>query len=267
MGVHIQQIIMSCNEDETYSSFWQPVAWAYKRMFPDVKIHLAFLTNRDENDPLVLEFRRWGTVTLFKPVPDVQEFAQAKMIRFILASMQGNDVCYIDDIDLFPLDAKFITDKVNARPTGKLLCVGGEVYNNNGCYPVSQMTAEGHVWKKFINPQNLDYPELIRSYRGKPMFDKREDIDCELDFSKDSYFSDERLIRRLRTNNPVPVFEMKRGYRDYLEVTLDRAAWSVNEAKLMSGGYLNAHGIRPYSKHIEEYKPLIRYIANKFPEA
>lgn len=62
-------------------------------------------------------------------------------------------------------------------------------------------------------------------------------------------------------------FEMKRGYRDYLEVTLDRAAWSVNEAKLMSGGYLNAHGIRPYNRHIEEYKPLIRYIANKFPEA
>lgn len=263
MGVHnIDQIILSCNEDETYMSFWKPIAWAYKKIFPDVKIHLAFLTNRSEDDELVKDFRQYGKVTLFKPVEDIPEFGQAKMIRFILASQQGNDVCYIDDIDLFPLREDFITDKTSQRPKGYLLCVGGEVYNNNGCYPVSQMTAEGYLWRQFINPKGLTYEALIRSFKGEVMFDKREDIMIELDFSKDSYFSDERLLRRLIHNNPVPKFELKRGYDHYLDATLDRAKWEVVQEKLDAHGYFNAHGVRPYTE--EAYEPLRKYIQGNY---
>ncbi len=261
----INQIILSTNEDPTYSTFWPAVSYAYKKMFPECTIHLAFLTDREENDPLVQEFRTHGKVTLFRPVKDIEEFGQAKMIRFILASEQGDDVCYIDDIDLFPLVKSFITDKTDKRPAGKLLCVGGEVYQNNGCYPVSQITAEGYVFKKFINPNNLSYPDLIHSFVGNVMFDRREDIKIELDFAKDNYFSDERLIRKLRTINPVPVFEQPRGYSDFLDATLDRYAWEVNADKLKNHGYVNAHGIRPYSKNVEEYKPLLEYIDTNYP--
>lgn len=256
----INQIILSTNEDRTYCEFWEPVSYAYRKMFPDAVVHLAFLTDRDENDPLVLEYRKHGKVTLFKPRKDVPEFGQAKMIRFILASEQGDDICYIDDIDLFPLVKTFITDKTDKRPAGHLLCVGGEVYGNNGCYPVSQMTAEGHVWKKVINPNNLSYNDLIETFIGNVKFDRREDITIELDFAKDSYFSDERLIRRLRSESPVPVFEMRRGYNNFLDATLDRYAWDVNMEKLHSHVYQNAHGIRPYGNNVEEYKPLIEYI-------
>lgn len=260
----MNQIILSTNEDPTYMEFWKPVAWAYKKMFPECTVHLAFLTDRSEDDELVKEFREYGKVTLFKPVDDVQQFAQAKMIRFILAAMQGDDVCYIDDIDLFPLRKDFITNKTDKRPAGHLLCVGGEVYNNNGCYPVSQMTAEGHVWRKFINPNGLSYSELIHSYRGPVKFDKRENIDIELDFSKDNYFSDERLIRRLRTINPILIFEQERGYRNFLDATIDRYQWVIDLEKLNTHGYQNAHGIRPYEFHKEKYLPLINYINNNY---
>lgn len=263
MGVHnINQIILSCNEDPTYMSFWKPVSWAYRKIFPDVKIHLAFLTKRGEDDELVKDFRRYGEVTLFKPVDDVPEFGQAKMIRFILASRQGNDVCYIDDIDLFPLREDFITDKTSKRPKDYLLCVGGEVYNNNGCYPVSQMTAEGYVWKSFVNPNDLSYEDLIRSFKGVHKFDRREDIMIPLDFSIDSYFSDERLMRRLISINGVKKFEQRRGYDHYLDATIDRAKWEVIQEKLDAHGYFNAHGIRPYDE--EAYQPLLKYIANNY---
>lgn len=263
MGVHsIDQIILSCNEDPNYSSHWKYAAWAYHKMFPNVKVHLAFLTNRGEDDELVKEFRKYGTVTLFKPIEDVPEFGQAKMIRFILASKQGNDVCYIDDVDIFPLRDDFITDKTSKRPKEHLLCVGGEVYNNNGCYPVSQMTAEGYIWKKFINPNDLSYEALIRSFKGGIMFDKREDIMIPLDFSIDSYFSDERLLRRLIHNNPVKKFEMKRGYENYLESTVDRAKWNIDIDKLYAHGYYNAHGLRPYDN--EAYMPLLKYINDNY---
>ena len=264
----IDQIILSCNEDEKYSSFWEPVAQAYKKIFPNVDVHLAFLTNRKQDDPLVKHFRSFGRVTLFKPVPDLQEFTQAKLIRFILAARQADEVCYIDDIDLFPLKKSFITDKTDRRPKKHLLCVGGEVYHNNGCYPVSQMTAEGNIWRQFINPKNLSYSALIRSYRYMPiMFDHRENLDIPLDFTKDSYFSDERFIRKLLHYKPVDKFEMERGYTDFMASTLDRydKEWKqFSQEKLDNHGYENAHGRRPYSTFKDDYIPLIEYINKNY---
>lgn len=255
----MNQIILSCNEDEIYSSFWKPVAYAYKKMFPEVTVHLAFLTNRKEDDELVKEYRKYGKVTLFKPYSFFPEFGQAKMARFVLASEQGDDVCYIDDIDLFPLKKSFITDKTNQRPKDHLLCVGGEVYHNNGCYPISQMTAEGYIWKQLINPKGLGFHNLIESYWKTPIkFDKRENIGVINDFAADVYFSDERLIRRLRDENGAKIFEVQRGYANYMDSTLDRADWKVKEDKLFNHGYENAHGTRPYTE--EEYVHLIKYI-------
>jgi hypothetical protein len=257
----INQIILSCNEDPKYSSFWKPVSYAYKKMFPDVQVHLAFLTNRTEDEPLVQEFREYGKVTLFKPVDWLSEFSQAKMIRFILASEQ-TDICYIDDIDIFPLNKAFITDKTDSRPFGSLLCVGGEVYNNNGCYPISQMTAEGYIWKKFINPENLDYEDLLKSYQKPVKFDRREDMKIVTDFDKDNYFSDERLLRRLISENPVPKREIRRGYDNFMEATVDRFNWKVDPEKLNGHQYMNAHGVRPYEREL--YKPLMDYINENF---
>lgn len=262
----IDQIILSCNEDKTYSEFWEPVSWAYRKMFPDVMVHLAFLTNRNEDDELVQRFLQSGKVTLFKPIAGPQEFAQAKLIRFILAAQQGSDVCYIDDIDLFPLKASFIIDKVSFRPKGTLLCVGGEVYDNNGCYPVSQMTAEGYIWKEFINPAGLSYHDLMHTYLEMPvMFDKREDLTIPLNFDIDSYFSDERFLRKLLVLNPVDKFEMQRGYTNFMEATVDRYDWKqFSQEKLDAHGYENAHGRRPYSKYKTDYVPLLEYIERNY---
>lgn len=263
----IDQIILSCNEDDTYSGFWIPVAQAYKKMFPNLIIHLAFLTNREDNDEIVIEFRKHGKVTLFKPVNYISEFGQAKMIRFILASEQDCDVCYIDDIDLFPLSKTFITDKTSQRPENTLLCVGGEVYHgaeNSGCYPISQMTAEGYLWKRIINPSNKSYSELLEDWSKTVKYNKCENIRIELDFSKGDHFSDEKLLRRLISENPVPKFELERGYDNVLESTLDRGDWKLDLDKLNNHGYFNAHGIRPYKDYIKEYEPLINYINNNY---
>lgn len=266
----IDQIILSCNEDLVYMEFWKPVSTAYKLMFPDVKVHLAFLTNRSEDDELVKEFRTFGEVTLFKPIPDVPEFGQAKMIRFILASQQGDDVCYIDDIDLFPLSKAFISDKIDKRPKGVLLCVGGEVYGFNGCYPISQITAEGDIFKQFINPNNKSYRDLILSWTTY-FYDVREKINIDMDMANDRYFSDERLLKRLLVESPVPKLELKRGYDDYLESTIDRHTfnkesneWNYDRDKLTNHGYVNAHGARPYEKNKEHYLPILKYIEDNY---
>ena len=263
----IDQIILSTNENEYYVGFWPTVSWAYKKIFPDVKIHLAFLTNNDYDDPLVKEFEEYGKVTIFPIIPSIQEFSQAKMIRFILASQQGNDVCYVDDVDLIPLSKTFITDKTDVRPKDHLLCVGGEVYKGApseqaGTYPVSQMTAEGYIWKQFINPAGLEWPELMSWYDTPIMFSEKEDINLEPDAHWTKYFSDERLVKKLLHQYPVVKHEMIRGYESTIEgildATLDRMKWEVDREKLFNHGYENAHCPRPF--HPEDYEPLVEYI-------
>lgn len=265
----LNQIILSTNEDPIYNEFWKPVAWAYSQMFKNdnVTIHLAFLTDREDNDPLVQEYRKYGKVTLFKPLKNVPESAQAKMIRFILASQQNEDICYIDDVDLFPLSKDFILSKLLKRPKNTLLCVGGEVYNNNGCYPISQMTAEGYIWNKFINPQNLPYEQYIHSLIRPYLFDKREDMFLLPDNNnKDYYFSDEFLMRRLINDNPVEKFEHVRGYDNHLESTVDRTNGIIDIDKLKQHKYVNGHFNRPYSKFKEKYKLLLNYIQDNYGE-
>lgn len=272
----INQIILSCNEDPIYREFWPLVAKAYRTLLPRITVHLAFLTDRYEDDQMVTEMRRHGRVTLFRILPDIPEFGQAKMIRFILASEQMGDVCYIDDIDLIPLNDEFIITKVAQRPANVLLCVGGEVYGWNGCYPVSQMTAEGHVWKRFINPLGLTTPDLLRSWKDHVFYDNRENImikpvkdEATGGFVNDHYFSDERLLKRLLVDNPVPKLELKRGYDNFLDCTIDRATvdsktgiWKWDVEKLRRGEYVNVHGARAVSQFEADYKMIMDYLGS-----
>lgn len=268
----ISQIILSCNEDPIYREFWPLTARAYKKLLPNVRVHLAFLTNRTESDPMVVEMRQHGDVTLFPILPDIPEFGQAKMIRFILASQQhASEVCYIDDIDLIPLNAAFIITADMRRPADVMLCVGAEVYGWEGCCPVSQMTAEAYLWFRLINPRNLLYRDLIHSWTGY-FYDVREKINIDQvqtseGFKDDRYFSDERLIRRLLRENPIPIINIKRGYDNFLDATIDRATvnsstgmWVWDAEKLFRGEYVNVHGARPVSAFKSDYKLIMEYI-------
>jgi len=120
------KVILSCDENPIYSEFWPIVSWAYKKM--GFECHLAYVTKDAEKVKKAQEF---GAVTQFYPIDDVPTGNQAKMARFILASQFANDVCYIDDIDLFPLSKQFIIDKISRRVSFVLLCVGGEVYHSH----------------------------------------------------------------------------------------------------------------------------------------
>jgi len=261
-----RQIVVSSNCDPTYLEFWEPVAWSYKRMFPDVTVHLALLADLGEDDPVVVEARRHGKVTVVRPNPRHQEFGAAKMLRYYVASLQPPDeVIYIEDIDVIACHKGFITDKTEARPKGHLLCVGSEVYQHGGTYPASQHTAEASVFKTFINPHNKSFDELMDEWSSEDvMFDRRENMGITIDWAADSYPSCERLLRRLIFLNPVPKFEMERGYTDFMESTVDRADWKIDMDKLYRGEYLSTHCLRPYSAYKAEIQPVLDYIERRY---
>lgn len=262
--IEINKIILSCNDDPMFFEFFPIVATAYKKI-TNLPVLLAFVTNRNENDELVQEFRKYGEVFLYKPVDGIPTSNQGKMARHYLASKQGEDICYIDDIDLIPLNKEFIAKKVAGRPKWHLLCVGAEfwAYGNNGCFSISQMTSEGLIFKDLFNPHNYDWEGFLRQFVGfAKMHPSREDISNSLPMEEGNGFSDEYLIRALRSINTVKEIHKPRDY-NWETQTIDRAFWDrIDLQKLYNHEYIFAHCVRPISDpiHKKRIQVIIDYL-------
>jgi len=262
-------IVVSSNLDPVYFEFWPVIAKVYKLQFPGVKVHLALLADIEEDDPIAIEARKHGDVTIVKPVPGFHEFGQAKCVRFYVAAMQPSDeVIYIEDIDLISINRDFITSKTDKRPAGHLLCCGREVYGKNAeTYPISQLTAEAHLWKKIINPHSQSFARCMWEWSNPfTVYDRRENMNVETDWATDLYSSDERLLRVLTERAGVNHlrFFLPRGYDNYLEETIDRGGWAIDMGKLYAGKYWNCHSLRPYSAYKTEIQPILDYIEKTY---
>lgn len=266
--MNVDKIIMSSDENPLYIDFWPIISTVYKKMF-NIPVHLAFVTEKEENDPYVLELKKYGLVTVVKPVPGFAIANQSKMARHILASEQGNLVCYIDDIDLFPLNKQFIIDKVKDRPKNHMLCVGAEffAYGNNGVFSISQMTAEGNIFKSLFNPSSLSREQLFKSWVGMHTFNdsrRKEDFSNNTPSWDGDCFSDEYLIRALIKKEKIPTFHKPRDY-DWETQSVDRAFWQrFDQKRLDNHGYVFAHCLRPYKGNEIYIQPLIDYINKNY---
>lgn len=266
----VDQIVISANEHPLYLDFWPAVAWAYRCLFPNVQVTLAFLSERREDDPFVARLRAHGDVVLVRPVRKIPQAAQTKMVRYWVAARQGDGVCYIDDADWIPINRDWYIEKVQQRKPGTLLFVGPEVYGaKDGQCPASMTVATGTLFKQLFNPDNLPYNVWIHSLEGRT--GKHQDIRSRVQHEGMScttdqehlnqwIFSDEAFIVQLRKERPVPTSFVERGYEPGKD-TIDRSWWEdANRQKLASGGYLGAHAARPYRMYRHGIETILGYL-------
>jgi hypothetical protein len=264
--MNFDKVVISSNEDPRYIEFWPWIASAWQRMF-GVPVHLAFLTQRDEDDDYVQYLRAFGRVDLFRPVPGIPEANLAKVIRFMLAARQPpNEVVYINDVDLLPLNRQYFLNLTSDRPPGYLLCVGAEIYRggpDDGKFPAGNLTAEAAVFKALFNPLDLDDERLASSWIGLRKFDSKEDISSTIPNEDPNTFSDESLIRCLLSDQRVPCWHKPRGWSPYTERAICRSDWRINNDRLKTGYYVEAHLLRPYTQHRARIQPILDYALNR----
>jgi hypothetical protein len=258
----LDRIIVSCDDSE-FSQYVPIVSKAWKKYFPECALSIAFLTERDQDDPFVEKMRSWGDVHLFRPVPNIPLPNQAKVSRHILASQFGKEICMLEDIDTIPLQRKYYEDRISAREPNHVLAVGAEVFFNTpheGKFPMSTISAEGDTFKKFINPENLTYSELITSWVGKSIFDHKEDI------SNSPYiFSDESLIRALLSEWKESMITHAPRNVDIGNEWVDRSWWSIDKEKLEKEQYTTCNFLRPFLQYYNNILPIIEYIYGYIP--
>jgi len=251
------RIIVSADEDNLFFEFWPIVTKAWKKFHPDVPVSLAFVSDRSYDDPMVKKLETFGEVILFPRIADIPSGNQAKISRFALASYYVDEVCMIEDIDTIPLQREFVDRVVAQRQSGELLCVGYEVYQNTpheGKFPVSNITAEGRVFREIINPSNVSYRAMLEMWKGLKVFDEKESID-----NPPGRFSDESLLRVLITRWGGRVRTVRRDV-DIRRDWIDRSWWSINEQRLNQRQYVTCNFLRPFVENIDHFGPIIRYI-------
>jgi len=250
------RIIVSTDENPMFLQFVPIVAKAWSKYFPEKKLSIAFISDRSEDDELVVRMRGYADVRIFNTIPGIPTANQAKISRHILAAEYKDEVCMIEDMDTIPLQREFFEDRTSTYKDG-VIVVGSEVYKgtpHEGKFPMSTMTANGSVFKDIVNPNGLSYEKLIESFIGSSRFDHKEAIEISPDI-----FSDESLMRVLLAIWGGKISKVNRDANVRTD-WIDRSWWNIDVNKLHSDGYITCNFLRPFKENFQSIKPVADYI-------
>jgi len=265
----INKVIVSTNDNPIFYNLWELIYKSWKLYFPEVDVVLAFVTNRSEDDQVVKHLSQWGTVKLYPEIPNIPTSNLSKVVRLIEATKYGKEVCVVNDIDLVPLQSEYFLNRLELREPNKLLSIGrltewenlrGIKKYENKC-PMGYTTGESFIWKQIINPDNLDYQDLINSWRGLCILDEQEAIDNPpADGVIPNGFCDESLLRALRTKAPELSQIVSLGFNPKVD-GIDRSWWDkLDINRLYNNEYVEAHLPRLQPEHFEKIMTIVDYI-------
>lgn len=252
------RIIVSSDDSPYFLDFWPIVSIAWNKYF-GVRPTLALVTKKNMSDDFVRHLSKFGDVVVVPQFDSIPIANQAKLARFFVASMFDNEVCMIEDIDTIPLQSDYVISKTSQRMKDRILAVGKEIHPEIGKFPISNITAEGYLFKKIFNPNSVSYDQAINDLIGLRIFDHKEDL-----MNDPTSFSDESLIRAL-----IHV----RGMQSYVQDVsrdvdirknwVDRSWWAIDENKLTAGEYVCCNFLRPLSENFSYVRPIIDHILER----
>jgi len=258
-----KRIITSTNDIEAYYQFCGPFSVNAKDKFGhDCELVIGYISNKDEFDPRYQRIGEFGKVVPFAPIEGISSGAQAKVTRMYLASQFEDDFTIIMDVDMFVVNESFFVEAFARCPQDKLGAIAGNVYfggPDHGKFPMCYTHGMGRVFKKIINPKNLDYKDLLISW-NKNYIDGKENI-----FNQFSNFSDESLLRALihKAGMEKMVYHTHRPdvkCVNQFNARIDRGWWGWDQKKLEGGYYLDCNPLRPMNKNYDKMKGVLDFL-------
>jgi len=259
----IDRIISSVNSNPTYLTFAPAVCEIWEKI-SGIKPTIAFIRSGNSySDYIVSQYLKDLDVIEFDPIKTIDSGIQSKITRMYLASsLSGNNI--ITDIDMIPLSVNFLKC-YDLVPDDHLAKFGGEHESfqkkpDIGKWPMHGTAASSETFKKIVNPSNLDYEQLLQSWRGFPQ-DPRSNV-----YNRFSNFSDESLLKCMFDfweERNTKTTEIKRedvdGNYESKSVygRLCRSSGKAIETEILSK-YYECHGPRPFHEHLDFYKKITK---------
>ena len=253
----VDHLVLSTNDDPRYYEFWPVVSQAWKKLFPEINLVLAYVSYNEDRVP---ELEKYGKVVHYYPLDGIPVQNQAKVSRMFAMSLLDGYVM-MNDIDIMPLSRDYTEYCCSFIEKDKITCIGTDTYEGSteaGKFPISYFCGDSAAISEVVNPEGLTYSELLNSWVGMKDIDHKEDISRNIDPENPECFSDESLIRALINRWEGKDTRVNRVPRRLTHGgdALCRANWNIEKGMK----YFHAHMPRPYHKNKKVIDDLLKSI-------
>jgi hypothetical protein len=236
----IDYVIVSCDDNELYSDFWEVTKKLWNNII-NIKPILVKITDNDtitEYDDCIIHN--------IKKVDNIDTGLQSQIARMFVTKYYPNNVCLTSDIDMLPLSKSYFTNNVENYDDDKLIIFSSDAYTNTNRYPICYNAAKGELFNEILN-LNVTFEQYCNRLIE---FNWGWDTD-ELYFGKmvNQYLNQDKVVK------------LKRGWVNGMAINrIDRVLWMYNLDQLKQQGYFDSHSLRPYKQYQKEIDFLVSQI-------
>lgn len=252
-----KKIIIGVNTDPQYYCQLPLIQKAYRTFFPEFSLIICVISDYDS--VLFSKLRIYcDELHFYSPIDGVLSSNLSKVVRYFHASNCLSDICVMNDIDIIPLIRKYFIVRFNRRKKGSLLTIGSEYYNN-GKFPTPFCTAEGYIFKKFINPLNFSWVNWVHWIKECGVIDKKENITNPF-----KNFSDESLIRVLLKDSDCNIMSIKKYPKKLIYKYAVSRHHPLDIQRLFTNGYIEGHHLIPLQKYKDKIMNITKFLKLNF---
>lgn len=260
---HLDSVCLGVNEHREYIRWWPLVVTGWRKYFPEALVHLGFVTNRTETDPLVRRMREYGDVRLFPIVNGIDTINQARIVRHYLAASLHQSTVALHDIDSVILQREYYQSRLTSAVHygSDLLAIGQEAFRgtrDEGKFSMGYATACGTTWGQLVgrNP-HMSWIEFVNAQCGLPgKADIRKEAVSYINCFRG--FCDESWLTHKLYGWTGKIHHEKYG-KEIAKMTL----WQNGDSNITADIVETQHLI-PMSAHMEKVNNVMRHLGCPF---
>jgi len=250
----IKRFIIGLNDNPNYFGILPLVRRAYSLFFPDDLFTIALVCDLRNKSLMEKIMIQCDYLSIYPAIKNIPTGNQAKIIRYYEAAKYPKSICIMNDIDIIPLQKEYFLNRLKQRKPNELMTVGKEWYGDRK-FPTPFCTAEGSIFKKFINPKNKGWRAFIRSVCNMRKIDTKEAINQPF-----SNFSDESLVRALLLDYKGKILDLKKYPFNNKPTCVISKSLPLLVKHLYSGGYIEGHHLFPIHKYINKINVIADFL-------
>ena len=260
----INRIIFGCNNNINYINFWIYLAQLWKKK--DVIPTLFFIGKKEE---FMFENIKGSEVYFIENIPDeIPSGIYARIIRCFVPLLFPNEVCFISDMDIFPINIDYFFESLHVLDNNQLACFASNFYIILQPWrkPFSYICGKSETFAEILGIKIIkkSYEEWIN------LFNECISIWFSLGFNIQT---DEYIFSLLLQNwdsKRIKDFNWDMKYTPLGKI-LDcvprlRKNNSLDLTELKKGKYIDFEPKKPFHLHYKEYIPIFKYIKLSLPK-